>query len=203
MLSLSVCCQCVSIFGRKWSPLNNPYFREKTSVGISSKNTFSSETKTLAVSIPRAVGWASQKMFGWVFVRSEKRFHLEIETADYRNSILAKIWIAFCTIVMCKPILCLSWNCRGVDYSHFFQFPPPQFQKFQISCKSPFTNAPNAKNLCTTGSACQKQQKLPGLRQIANTACSHTWYLSLFYITAIWGQDILHFKKHKLAPNLV
>ena len=102
---------------------------------------------------------------------------------------------------MCKPILCLSLNCTGVDYSHFFQFPPPRFQKFQISCKSPFTNAPNAKNLCTTGPACQKQQKLPGLRQIANTACSHTWYLSLFYITAIWGQEILHFKKHKLATK--
>ena len=114
------------------SPLNNSNFREKkTSVGISSKNKFSSETKILGVSIPRAVGWASQKMFGWVFVRSEKRFHLEIETTDYRNSTLAKICIAFCTIVVCKPILFHSWSCRGVDYSHFFQFPPPRFQKFQ------------------------------------------------------------------------
>ena len=83
ILPLSLCCHCVSFLAESeahWTILILE--NKKTSVGISSKNTFSSETKTLAVSIPRAVGWASQKTFGWVFVRTEKRCHLEIETTE-------------------------------------------------------------------------------------------------------------------------
>ena len=32
--------------------------------------------------------------------------------------------------------------------------------------------------------------------------CEDTWYLSLFYTTAIWGQEILHLKVRKFATKL-
>ena len=64
----------------------------------------------------------------------------------------------------------------------------------------PFSFVGNGGNILTRWQEDNKNLERRGKGNLWK--CEHTWYLSLFYTTAIWGQEILHLKVRKFATKL-
>ena len=63
----------------------------------------------------------------------------------------------------------------------------------------PFSFVGNGGNILTRWQEDNKNLERRGKGNLWK--CEHTWYLSLFYTTAIWGQEILHLKVRKFATK--
>ena len=107
----------------------------------------------------------------------------EIFVEGFR-SLKLQVWVWGCVLYWTA----IPWLISDENYAHFFRFMYTYCINIVPNIGKYFDGSTFA--IWGTGNL------------IGEVICHRNWYLSLFYTTAIWGQEILHLKVRKFATKL-